>query len=61
MGTSADRFDAWVAAEQAAVESALEDKDPATRAERQALVKDKTWDVRTEEVSEWIVEAIGRR
>lgn len=43
------------------VESAIADTDPVARAERQALVKDKTWDVRTEEVSEWIVEATPAR
>ena len=36
------------------VESALAEDDPAARAARQALVRDKTWDVRTEQVSDEI-------
>lgn len=40
------------------VEAALEDRDPVARAVRQAAVRDKTWDVRTEEVSR-AIEAIA--
>jgi hypothetical protein len=40
------------------VERALEDRDPEARAARQALVRDKTWDVRTEQVSDMIEKAL---
>jgi hypothetical protein len=40
------------------VEQALEDRDPEARAARQSLVRDKTWDVRTEQVSEMIEKAL---
>ena len=43
------------------VESALEDRDPAARAARQALVRDKTWDVRTEQVSQQIEAVLRER
>jgi glycosyltransferase involved in cell wall biosynthesis len=42
------------------VESALGDRDPAARAARQAAVRDKTWDARTEEVSR-AIEALAPR
>lgn len=42
------------------VESAFEDGDPTARAARQALVRDKTWDVRTEQVSERIEQILAR-
>jgi glycosyltransferase involved in cell wall biosynthesis len=42
-------------------EAALTDRDPAARAARQAAVRDKTWDVRAEEVSRAIEALISRR
>ncbi len=42
------------------VEQAIADGDAERRAQRQALVKDKTWDVRTEQVSDQIEQALGR-
>jgi len=44
----------------ALVERALVERDPAARAARQALVRDKTWDVRTEQVSEQIERVLAR-
>jgi glycosyltransferase involved in cell wall biosynthesis len=42
------------------VERALRDRGAEARAARQALVRDKTWDVRTEQVSDMIEEALAR-
>lgn len=43
------------------VESALAETDPAARAARQAAVRDKTWDVRAEQVSDAVEGLAARR
>jgi glycosyltransferase involved in cell wall biosynthesis len=43
------------------VEAALADRDEAARRARQEAVRDQTWDVRAEQVSEWIEAARARR
>ena len=40
------------------VEAAIAERDPDARTARQQLVRDKTWDVRTEQVSEQIEVAL---